>query len=82
VARSNGGAFISWDNGKTWQGRCIAPDWVFGYNTAVQFPDGDIGVIFEGIPPGTENVENKGWDKKQLGIYLAKFRPELLLRSN
>ena len=78
VARSNGGAFISLDNGKTWQGRCIAPDWVFGYNAAVQFPDGDIGVIFEGIPPGTENVENKGWDKKQLGIYLAKFRPELL----
>lgn len=78
-ARSNGGAFISFDNGKTWEGKCIAKGWSFGYNVCVQFPDGDVGVIFEGIPPNTENVKHKGWDKKKLGIYLAKFNPTILL---
>lgn len=82
TARTNGGAFISLDQGKTWNGRTIAPGWTFGYNTAVQFPDGDIGIIFEGIPPETEQVENKGWDKKKLGIYLAKFSPDWLLKNS
>jgi len=79
TARSNGGAFISFDKGKNWNGKCIAKGWSFGYNVCVQFPDGDIGVIFEGIPPDTKNVKNKGWDKKKLGIYLAKFSPKILL---
>lgn len=78
TARSNGGAFVSLDNGKTWKGMCIAPGWVFGYNSAVQFPDGDVGVIYEGVPPG-RILKNNGWDKKQLGIYLAKFDPAILL---
>jgi sialidase-1 len=78
TARSNGGAFISKDKGKSWHGTCIAKGWSFGYNVCVQFPDGDLGVIFEGIPPDTKNVTNNGWDKKKLGIYLAKFDPKIL----
>ena len=79
TARSNGGAFISLDNGKSWSGGLITPGWTFGYNTAVQFPDGDIGIIFEGIPPGSGELERGGWDKKELGIYLVKLNVEWLL---
>ena len=73
TARSNGGAFISLDDGANWTGELITPGWTFGYNTAVQFPDGDIGIIFEGIPPEVSELERGGWDKKQLGIYLVKL---------
>jgi hypothetical protein len=57
----------------------ITPGWTFGYNTAVQFPDGEIGIIFEGIPPGVEELERDGWDKKELGIYLVKLSIKWLL---
>lgn len=79
TARSNGGAFISLDNGASWSGGLITPGWTFGYNTAVQFPDGEIGIIFEGIPPGVEELERDGWDKKELGIYLVKLSIKWLL---
>ena len=79
TARSNGGAFISLDNGASWSGGLITPGWTFGYNMAVQFPDGEIGIIFEGIPPGVEELERDGWDKKELGIYLVKLSIKWLL---
>ncbi len=79
TARSNGGAFISLDKGALWSGGLITPGWTFGYNTAVQFPDGDIGIIFEGIPPGVKELERGGWDKKELGIYLVKFSIDWIL---
>jgi sialidase-1 len=79
TARSNGGAIISLDNGASWSGGLITPGWTFGYNTAVQLPDGEIGIIFEGIPPGVEELERDGWDKKELGIYLVKLSIKWLL---
>ena len=80
TARSNGGAFLSIDDGKTFPvGKCITPAWKFGYNTMVQFPDGDIGVIFEGDEP---SAGQKGRGGKPNGIYLVRFSLDWLKRQS